>query len=295
MKAEQVRPGGDLSVLLTPPTPTAPQPSPSPLLPDTQCLVSYSQPSSRRMTGENTALQEMVAFARRPSAVIAALRRNSTAMVAHRRLFLDLLPSQNSPTASGSKQSLNNGVTIPDNTMAYEARMKNRRIGEDAISTALSALYAKLIVVLGIALPVTDILSVRGHASFYQGFYLYLYLVSVAFVTYMYVAHVRSRTLFTILNSYHEKTGESLNRLGLKQEKIARYGSFYLRVGAVAFGIGSMVYSGLEFGQYFEFESLLPSQNSPTASGSKQSLNNGVTIPDNTMAYEARMKNRRIG
>ncbi|XP_055685221.1 proton channel OtopLc-like [Lutzomyia longipalpis] len=261
MKAEQVRPGGDLSVLLTPPTPTAPQPSPSPLLPDTQCLVSYSQPSSRRMTGENTALQEMVAFARRPSAVIAALRRNSTAMVAHRRLFLDLLPSQNSPTASGSKQSLNNGVTIPDNTMAYEARMKNRRIGEDAISTALSALYAKLIVVLGIALPVTDILSVRGHASFYQGFYLYLYLVSVAFVTYMYVAHVRSRTLFTILNSYHEKTGESLNRLGLKQEKIARYGSFYLRVGAVAFGIGSMVYSGLEFGQYFELKGESKCQN----------------------------------
>lgn len=32
------------------------------------------------------------------------------------------------------------------------------------------------------------------------------------------------------------------------------YGSFYLRVGAVAFGIGSMIYSGLEFGQYFELE-----------------------------------------
>lgn len=31
-----------------------------------------------------------------------------------------------------------------------------------------------------------------------------------------------------------------------------RLGSFYLRLGAVAFGIGSMVYSGLEFGQYFE-------------------------------------------
>lgn len=32
------------------------------------------------------------------------------------------------------------------------------------------------------------------------------------------------------------------------------FGSFYLRVGAVAFGIGSMVYSGLEFGQYFELK-----------------------------------------
>lgn len=32
-------------------------------------------------------------------------------------------------------------------------------------------------------------------------------------------------------------------------------GSFYLRVGAVAFGVGSMIYSGLEFGQFFELES----------------------------------------
>jgi hypothetical protein len=39
------------------------------------------------------------------------------------------------------------------------------------------------------------------------------------------------------------------------KKRITRYGSFYLRVGAVAFGIGSMVYSGLEFGQYFELKS----------------------------------------
>lgn len=31
-------------------------------------------------------------------------------------------------------------------------------------------------------------------------------------------------------------------------------GSFYLRLGAVAFGIGSMIYSGLEFGQFFELQ-----------------------------------------
>ena len=32
------------------------------------------------------------------------------------------------------------------------------------------------------------------------------------------------------------------------------HGSFYLRIGAVAFGVGSMIYSGLEFAQYFEFD-----------------------------------------
>lgn len=40
----------------------------------------------------------------------------------------------------------------------------------------------------------------------------------------------------------------------------SRLGSFYLRVGAVAFGIGSMVYSGLEFGQYFELKGKMNKQ-----------------------------------
>lgn len=36
------------------------------------------------------------------------------------------------------------------------------------------------------------------------------------------------------------------------RKKTPHFGSFYLRVGAISFGIGTMVYSGLEFGQYFE-------------------------------------------
>lgn len=40
------------------------------------------------------------------------------------------------------------------------------------------------------------------------------------------------------------------------KKSVAHYGSFYLRVGAIAFGIGSMVYSGLEFGQYFELKGI---------------------------------------
>lgn len=36
------------------------------------------------------------------------------------------------------------------------------------------------------------------------------------------------------------------------KHKVTHFGSFYLRVGAIAFAIGTMVYSGLEFGQFFE-------------------------------------------
>lgn len=40
-----------------------------------------------------------------------------------------------------------------------------------------------------------------------------------------------------------------------RRNKGTHFGSFYLRMGCVAFGVGSMIYSGLEFGQYFELKS----------------------------------------
>lgn len=124
----------------------------------------------------------------------------------------------------------------------------------DSFTLSLSAMYAKLIFVLGIAFPVTDILSTRaeGSKNFYQGFYLFLYLGSVAFVIFVYSTHIKNRQLFSIIDNYEKKSGD-VNALSNKK-RIIRYGSFYLRVGAIAFGIGSMVYSGLEFGQYFELK-----------------------------------------
>lgn len=68
----------------------------------------------------------------------------------------------------------------------------------------MSALYAKLIIVLGLALPVTNILSYKGSASFYQGFYLYLYTVSVLFVAFVYLTYLRSRSLMKILSIYRK-------------------------------------------------------------------------------------------
>lgn len=116
----------------------------------------------------------------------------------------------------------------------------------------LSALYAKFIFILGIAFPITDILALRAPPSFYQGFYLFLYLTSVAFVVFVYSTHLKNRAVFSIIDNYEQKSGDK-HAMSLKK-RIIRYGSFYLRVGAIAFGIGSMVYSGLEFGQYFELK-----------------------------------------
>lgn len=53
---------------------------------------------------------------------------------------------------------------------------------------------------------------------------------------------------FWCLWNVDEKTN---NDFSVKRRS-THFGSFYLRVGAISFGIGTMVYSGLEFGQYFE-------------------------------------------
>lgn len=80
----------------------------------------------------------------------------------------------------------------------HEFRMKNRQQGYDALTSALSAFYAKFLVVLGLAFPITDVLSVKAPNKFYRGFYLYLYVGSIAFVAFMYVDHLRSRRMYSM-------------------------------------------------------------------------------------------------
>ncbi|XP_065090977.1 proton channel OtopLc-like [Ochlerotatus camptorhynchus] len=152
----------------------------------------------------------------------------------------------------GSKLSLNKKDDTKHESPEYkEMRDKNRAVAHNQFSIALSALYAKLIIVLGIAFPITDVVSEKAPQHFYQGFYLYLYLISVLFTIYLYVIRFQHNAkLNYILRQYHEPGGIP----EMLKPKEARFGSFYLRVGAIAFGIGSMVYSGLELGQYFELK-----------------------------------------
>ncbi|EDW63113.2 uncharacterized protein Dvir_GJ18415, partial [Drosophila virilis] len=130
---------------------------------------------------------------------------------------------------------------------AKQQKEKNRRTGNDAISSALSATYCKLLVLLGVCLPITEVISDQIPTYVYQGFYVYLYAVSIFFVIFLYISAFRNRSLFNALKDFHEKN----SNIHLKH-KVNHFGSFYLRVGAIAFAIGTMVYSGLEFGQFFE-------------------------------------------
>ncbi|XP_038213413.1 proton channel OtopLc-like [Zerene cesonia] len=206
---------------------------------------SHSQPNSRRMSSDIDAKVAANLNTRRPSAIIAAFRRPSQALAlcaaTQRRFLSELSPH--------SRTSMASTHDVPPSTAEI--------LGHEALSKALSALYAKLLVVLGLAFPVTEVIANGVPDAYYQGFYLYLYLVSLLFVIFQYANIMRQKAVTMIIQD-HDKddkngTGKATPNEKLKQkETITRYGSFYLRLGAIAFGIGSMVYSGLEFGEYFE-------------------------------------------
>lgn len=58
--------------------------------------------------------------------------------------------------------------------------------------------------ILGVAMPVTEILSSKIPSNVYQGFYVYLYLGSIAFVFFQYATNCRKRAVFNLLKSYRE-------------------------------------------------------------------------------------------
>ncbi|CAB3372571.1 Hypothetical predicted protein [Cloeon dipterum] len=130
---------------------------------------------------------------------------------------------------------------------------------DDGFSAGLSALYAKLLVVLGIALPVGEVLSDKVPATFDQIFYLYLYAGSLLFMMYMYATLLRERAAYSMVSSYSVDVEGDQREIYVRAQRrrsipVMRYGSFYLRASAIAFGIGSMIYSGLEVSKYIELE-----------------------------------------
>ncbi|XP_065091311.1 proton channel OtopLc [Ochlerotatus camptorhynchus] len=177
---------------------------------------------------------------------------------------------------------------LPEPIYYHHQQQREVKPGE-ALATTLSALYGKLLVVMGIAFPMAEVISTYIPPSFYEGFYLYLYIGSMVFLLFMYttllwgrpktptvspvnkspnkkIIHRTSTTCSTDSGERSDSDDDTVSSgpkvmipsrrmsLSAATSRIQHFGSFYLRMGAVAFGIGSMIYSGLEFGQYFELE-----------------------------------------
>ncbi|XP_064482140.1 proton channel OtopLc-like isoform X2 [Ornithodoros turicata] len=149
----------------------------------------------------------------------------------------------------------------------------------------VSSMYCQLLVVICVVFFTSEVVTFRVPLYYFEGFYMYLYSVSLLFLLYVYIYLLRRST--TSPGSYKNPKKitilENLRRIGdkgssqatpkgfegegplpprLKKQRISEndrsHGSLFLRIGAIAFGLGTMVYNGLEFGSFFEIPPTSP-------------------------------------
>ncbi|XP_033210625.1 proton channel OtopLc isoform X3 [Belonocnema kinseyi] len=153
----------------------------------------------------------------------------------------------------------------------------------------MSFIYAKLLVVMCIAYVISDVVTYRIPAYYYEGFFTYLYGVSILFLLYVFCFLLQesaccSRGVETPpppprppkaskdakdrdkkrkdkkdkdqKEKKKKETADVEAAVVTRKHKTTQndqsHGSFFLRMGAIAFGLGTMVYNGLEFGTFFE-------------------------------------------
>ncbi|XP_076338177.1 proton channel OtopLc-like [Tachypleus tridentatus] len=147
---------------------------------------------------------------------------------------------------------------------SYEDLPKNQQF------VILSSIYAQLLIVICIALFTTEVVTSEVSLFYFEGFYLYLYAGSLTFLLYInvYPIHNKETSLTTSENVVRSSIMNSLRKFGHRGKtedtknhrshktynpyNVKNHGSFFLRIGAIAFGIGTMIYNGMEFGKFFE-------------------------------------------
>jgi len=177
--------------------------------------------------------------------------------------------------------------TITDKSADIQDSTKD---ANDSLQRVLTSLYANILVIFGLVLPLTTIKSGTDQTHF-EVFYIFLFLGSLLFLIFVYMDllhtktrvvvknHRKKRSLLTVKESIGDsgrssKSSSSAGRVkkesqlltGLPSDLLhnvdsfnsllprpsAHYGAFFLRLGTVFFGIGSLIYIGIEMGGLFE-------------------------------------------
>lgn len=147
---------------------------------------------------------------------------------------------------------------------------------KDCFFTFLSGIYGLVIVVLGAVIPISETFAEMETPHFFDAFYIYLFTCSSLFILYVYTFLLRrnkktasfksalnrqwSRSFIQSWSFTSRSDKDDVERTdSWYRRKITTdsgphnpNGSFYLRLGAVGFGIGGMIHSGLQLGMHFE-------------------------------------------
>ncbi|XP_012937048.1 proton channel OtopLc [Aplysia californica] len=141
----------------------------------------------------------------------------------------------------------------------------------ESLFLILSGLYGIVIVILGAVIPITEIFISDQIDRAFEAFYVYLYTVSVIFLVYVYAYLLRrnrlkseflTRTLSRSMSwtkawakswarADNDVKGKLRKRMISLDVSNHHTGTFYLRLGVLGFGVGSMIHSGLHFGTFF--------------------------------------------
>ncbi len=129
-------------------------------------------------------------------------------------------------------------------SMTYYAYMFIRCCS-DALQSVVTALYCKILVILGLAFPMAEVISDNVPRGYYQLFYVYLFMGSLLFLFCIYIDLLRTRAMQTGNKTKRDKPKRGSRQIG-QEDQIdrttevnavprprAHYGSFYLRLGAV--------------------------------------------------------------
>ncbi|KAL3266396.1 hypothetical protein HHI36_010573 [Cryptolaemus montrouzieri] len=160
------------------------------------------------------------------------------------------------PNRLHSSSPILNENSIPrEHSTLVRKRVQPVKYENEFLVNFIASLYCKALVVLGVALPITDAITLKSSIFFFKLFYVYLYMGSITFLCYMCLIQMKEKSL---RQSLYEMRKTNLTPLLLESSRSERinqpvkYGSFYLRMGVTGFGMGSVIYAGFQFVQYFE-------------------------------------------
>ncbi|XP_061188116.1 proton channel OtopLc-like [Saccostrea echinata] len=140
---------------------------------------------------------------------------------------------------------------------------------KNSLTTILSALYATIIVVIGSVLSMTESFLNSQRPLSFELFYIFIYSGGIGFLLFIYVFLLRKESgenfKYKVRKLSFHGNRPTFRRV-VSFSNMNHTGGFYLRLGAIGFGIGGMILDGLYIAEEFEDY------------GNPQSCHQGVTV-----------------
>jgi len=129
--------------------------------------------------------------------------------------YVDENPCVQQQAAKASTQSLvklrqDESTAVVPITDHHSPEITNQQ--SDALQETVSALYCKVLIILGLAFPMAEVMSAKVPQGYYQLFYVYLYLGSLLFLASVYIDVLRTKAQM--------KVARQKRRMKLKREQL---------------------------------------------------------------------------